>query len=119
MAALYAKTAGGAWTTAGTWSATGAGGLDSAGPPTAADDAIFETLSGNVTVGTGSVARSVDCQGGTGNYAGTLTHTAGVTLAIGDGTAGAGNRALRFSSGMTYTLGNATTSAISFVSTST
>jgi hypothetical protein len=42
-----------------------------------------------------------------------------VTLTIGDATAGLGNVALEFpTSGWTYTLGNASTSAITFVSTS-
>jgi len=119
MALRYAKTAGGNWSAAGTWSATGAGGVDDAGAPTAADEVIFELLSGNVTIDAAAACRSLDCVGGTGSYAGVLTHAAAVTLSIGDGTAGTGNRALRFSAGMTYTLGNATTSAIAFVSTST
>lgn len=106
MATIVAAAGGGNWTTGGTW----VGGV----APTAADDAVLEATSGNVTVDSGAVCRSCDCNG----YTGTLTHTAGVTLTIGDGTAGVGNRALRLSSAMTYTLGNATTSAISFVSTS-
>lgn len=121
MANLFLKSGGGNWSAAGTWSATSAAGVDSAGPPTAADDVIMELASGNCTIDSGAVCRSIDCDGagtGVGSYAGTLTHTAGVTLTIGDGTAGAGNLALRFVSGMTYTLGNSATSAISFVSTS-
>lgn len=118
MATLYAKTAGGNWSDAGTWSSTSASGVDSAGPPTAADDVIFEALSGNVTINSAAVCRSLDTTSGTGSYEGTITHNAGVTLTIGDGTAGAGNVALKFNSAITYTLGNASTSAIAFVSTS-
>lgn len=105
MATIVAAAGGGNWTTGGTW----VGGV----APTAADDASLTSSSGNVTIDSGAVCRSLDCDG----YTGTLTHTAAVALTIGDGTAGAGNRALRFSSGMTYTLGNATTSSISFIST--
>lgn len=106
MATITAAAGGGNWTTGGTW----VGGV----APTAADDAVLASTSGNVTIDSGAVCRSLDCNG----YTGTLTHTAGVTLSIGDGTAGVGNRALRLSSGMTYTLGDPATSAISFVSTS-
>lgn len=106
MASITAAAGGGNWTTGGTW----VGGI----APTAADDAFLDATSGNVTVDSGAVCRSCDCNG----YTGTLTHTAGVTLTIGDGTAGAGNRALRLASGMTYTLGSSSTSAISFISTS-
>lgn len=114
---LYAKVAGGNWTAAGTWSSVSAAGADNSGPPIATTDAIFELLSGNVTVDTGAVARSVNMTSGTGSYTGTLTHTLGVNLTLGDGTAGAGNVALKFSSGMTYTVGS-TTSQITFASTS-
>jgi len=114
MATLYAKAAGGNWSAAGTWSTTGSGGGDSSGPPTAADDVVFQVGSGAVTVDAGAVCRSID----TNAYTNTLTHSSGVTLTIGDGTAGAGNIAFRFGSGMTYTKGSTTTSAIAFVSTS-
>ncbi len=116
--ALYAKAAGGNWSSAGTWSTTGSGGGDSSGPPTASDNVIFESGSGAVTIDATALARSVDCTAGTGDYAGTLTHNSAINLAIGDGTAGASNVALKFSAGMTYTKGSTTTSSISFVSTS-
>src|SRR5688572_13080142 len=106
MATITAAAGGGNWTTGGTW----IGGV----APTAADDAVLDVNSGAVVINAGAVARSLDCTG----YINVLTHTAGVTLALGDGTAGAGNVALRLASGMTYTLGNAATSAISFISTS-
>lgn len=44
-------------------------------------------------------------------------HGSASTMRIGDGTAGASNVALKLVSGMTYTLGNATSSAVVFLST--
>lgn len=112
---LYAKSSGGNWSSASTWSDVSSISSDSSGPPSASDIVILDASSGNVTIDSGAVCRSLDCN----SYVGTLTHTAAVTLTIGDAIAGTGNRALRFGSGMTYTLGSATTSAIDFVSTST
>lgn len=106
MATITAAAGGGNWTAGTTW----VGGV----APTAADDAVLNVTSGNVTIDAGAVCRSLNCTG----YTGTLTHTTGVTLTIGDATAGAGNVALLFVAGMTYTKGNAVTSAVSFVSTS-
>lgn len=101
-------------------SAVGAAGNFSTGAawvggvaPTAADDAVLQATTTSMTIDAGSVCRSLT----TTLFTGTLTHTAGVTLTIGDGTAGAGNVALAFGT-FTYTLGNAATSAISFISTS-
>lgn len=106
MATITANSSGGAWTAGGTW----IGGV----APTAADDAVLDASSGNVTISSASVARSLNASA----YTGTLTHNAAITLSLGDGTAGAGNAALTLGAGMTYTLGNAATSAINFVSTS-
>lgn len=117
MATLYVKVAGGNWSAATTWSNTGSGGVDNSGPPTAADNVILELLSGSVTIDAASVCRSLDATSGTGSYTGTLTHNA-FTLTIGDATAGPSNVALKFGVGMTYTLANVITSAISFISTS-
>ncbi len=117
MATRYLKAAGGNWSVAGTWSATGSGGVDSVGPPTASDDVVLEAGSGNLTINAAAVCRSLDCTSGAGSYVGTLTHNAAVGLTIGDATAGAGNVALRFSAGMTYTLGS-TTSNVTYISTS-
>ena len=117
MATLYAKAAGGNWSAAATWSNVNSGGGDSSGPPTAADNVIFEAGSGAVTIDAASSCRSLDCTSGTGSYAGTLTHTAGFTLTIGDGTAGAGNVALKLVAGMTYAP-SADTCVINFSSTS-
>lgn len=113
MATKYARAGGGNWTTDATWSTTSGGAADTTAP-TAADDAVLDAASGNVTIDSGAVCRSLDCNG----YTGTLAHNASATLTIGDGTAGAGNRALRFVAGMTYTVGNVLTSEIAFISTS-
>lgn len=106
MATITAAAGGGNWTVGATW----VGGV----APTSADDAVLDATSGNVTIDSGAVCRSVNCTG----YTATLTHNTNVTLTIGDGTAGAGNVALLFVSGMTYVKGSVTTSAVSFVSTS-
>jgi hypothetical protein len=106
MATRVAAAGGGNWTTGGTW----VGGV----APTAADDAQIPATAGNITIDSGAVCRSADFS----TYTGTVTHTAGVTWTIGDGTAGLSNIAMKMVAGMTYTLGNATTSAISFISTS-
>jgi len=115
MAVKYALT--GLWTDDTSWSTTSGGAADTV-EPTAADDVIFDSNSGNITITAAAVCRSLDMTSGTGNYAGVLNHDAGFTLSIGDGTAGAGNVALKLVAS-TYTIDNALTSAISFVSTST
>jgi hypothetical protein len=103
--------------TAGTkWAATD-GGASGASVPTAADDVFFTaSSSGTITTSgtTTDVCRSLNSTG----FAGTLSHAAGTIITIGDATAGASNIALKLVAGMTYTLGNATTSEIDFVSTS-
>lgn len=106
MTARVGSAAGGtrAWTDPLTWTPNGT--------PVAGDDLTLDGTSGNVTIDTGAVARSLDCTG----YTGTLTHSAGVTLTLGDGTAGAGNVALKLVAGMTYTIN--TGSLINFASTS-
>lgn len=108
MATITAALGGGTWdaSTGGTW----VGGV----APTANDDVLLTGTSGNITIASGAVCNSLNCTG----YTGTLTHTAAVTLTIGSATAGLSNVALTLVSGMTYTLGNTSTSAISFVSTS-
>jgi len=112
MATLYMAPGGGNWNGAN-WATTSGGTATTT--PTAADDCILDANSGNVTVNSGSVCRSWTVNG----YTGTVTHTAAVNIAIGDATAGAGNKALDFATtGWTYTLGNATTSSFTFVSTS-
>lgn len=117
MATLYLKTSGGNWNTANTWSNVNASGVDNSGPPTAADNCIAELLSGNVTIDSGSVCRGFDTTSGTSNWGGTITWNA-ITFNIGDGTAAAGNIPFKLNSGVTVTLSNAATSAVSFISTS-
>lgn len=99
--------AGGNWNATGTW-------VNGSVPTSSSNVRLLES-SGNVTINAAASCRSLDCL----SYAGTLTHNAAITLSIGGTVAGYANRALRLVSGMTYTLGNAATSAISFVSTST
>lgn len=86
---------------------------DNASVPTAADDVFFDgvgTGAANCTISAAAVCRSINFTG----YANTLTHAAGITLSVGDGSGGA----LNFSGSWTYTKGSNTTSTISFVSTS-
>lgn len=108
MATRTVSLAGGNWSNVLTWSE----GI----VPTAADDvvSIAAGLSGPLTIDAGAVCRSFDHSNG----GGTITHNAGVTWTIGDATAGVGNLALKLIAGVTYTLNNATTSAILFTSTS-
>lgn len=112
MANRYARAAGGNWSSAGTW-ATSSGGTEATDVPTAADDVFIDSASGNVTIDATAVCRSINCTG----YTGTLTHAAGITLSIGDATAGASNIALKFVVAMTYAVASST-STIAFISTS-
>lgn len=111
---LYAKTAGGDWSDASTWSNISSAGIDDSGPPTAADDVVFDVLSGSVNVSSGSVCRSANFTG----YTDDLTLDGNINWTIGDGTAGAGNVALKLVSGMGFSVTSETTSDITFVSTS-
>lgn len=103
--------------TAGTKWALTSGGIGGISIPTTADDVFFDANSGVATITTSGnstdFCRSLDCTG----FTGTLTHASNTTINIGDGTAGAGNIALKIVSGMTYTAVNFV-SAFSFVSTS-
>jgi len=103
--------------TAGTKWATSSGGAGGAAVPTAADDVFLDngTGTGNVTLSSTSVCRSLNCTG----YVGILTHPAATAFNIGDATAGAGNIALKLSAGMTYTKGNNLSSSINYISSST
>lgn len=101
---LYKKSGVGNWSNAASWSSVSAAGVDNSGPPTASTDVILEALSGDLTIdSSAAVCRSLNCTSGTGDFAGTLTHGA-FTCTVGDGTAGAGNVALKFSAGMTLTI---------------
>lgn len=100
MATITAAAGGGDWNTGASW----VGGV----APTAADDALVTSASGNMSVGTGAVCRSANFN----TFAGTLSGTG--TLTIGDGTAGLSNIALKLVSGMTVS----GAPAFTFVSTS-
>jgi hypothetical protein len=113
MTDLYVRTTGGNSNAAATYSLTSGGGATGS-VPTAADRVLLDASSGQFTINAAFVARSIDATG----YTGTLTHNAAITATIGDATAGTGNIALKLVAGMTYTLGNAATSAWSFNSTS-
>ncbi len=104
---IAATGAAGNWTSGTAW----VGGV----APTAADDASITNLTTSITIDAGAVARSADFTGGTG-FTGTLTQGATGTLTLGDGTAGAGNVALKLNAGATYAPNSAST--ISFISTS-
>lgn len=89
MATRTIANAGGVWTTAGTWVENQV--------PTAADDVVATATSGNLTVSSsGAVCRSADFT----NYTGLLSFTSTRTVSVGDATAGAGNVALKYVSGM-------------------
>ena len=107
MATITFGTTAGGWNTAALW----VGGVK----PSAADDAVLAATSGNCTIDAASVCRSLDASAYGADK--TLTHNA-FTLTVGDSVAGAGNKALDFSGGFTYTLANAATSATSFQSSS-
>lgn len=107
MATRTISAAGGNWNSNGTW--------DEGAVPTAADDVVArgDGTSGNVTIAANAVCRSANFT----NYVGTLTRNSGISWTIGDGTAGAGNVALTFVAGMTWT-DNAPTTAVTFASSS-
>jgi hypothetical protein len=109
----YARTQGGNWNANDTWSTTSGGSADTT-VPTAEDNVILDSNSGNVTITNGS-CRSLDAS----TYTGVLTQNASTTLTIGDGIAGAGNVALAFNDtgSMTYTITNPTNSYLYFAST--
>ena len=109
MATKYARAGGGNWSTDATWSLSSGGAADTVAP-TAADDVILDGASGNVTIDAGAnrFCRSLDCTSGVGNYTGILTHNALTDLYTGDTTPSAGNVAVKFSAGMTYSLANTT-----------
>lgn len=112
MASKFGRAGGGNWTTDATWSTTSGGAADTVAP-TAADDVFLDANTGAITIDAAAVGRSLNCTG----YTNVLTHNA-FTLTLGDATAGASNIALKLVSGMTYTLANVATSAITFASTS-
>jgi len=102
-AVSFTNTAGGAWNLGSNWSS----GLV---PGTTDDITIGATIVGNITITTtAAVCRSLNCTGFTKNL------STAVNITIGDGTAGASNIALKFTSSMTFTR---TAGAMTFASTS-
>lgn len=99
------------------WNATGntnwsltSGGSNNASVPDTDTEVFFDGVGGGASNSTLSAAIticSLDCTG----YTNTLTHNASVTLTI-------SGLVFKLAAGMTYTLGNATTSAVTFTSTS-
>lgn len=87
----------GSWDgTAGTKWALTSGGAGGQAIPTTADDVFFDSASGSVTVtiAVGNTnAKSINCNSGSGAFTGTLTGTAGITIA----------GSVTLSSAMTYT----------------
>jgi hypothetical protein len=84
--------------------ATTSGGTAS-GQPATGDTAIFDSHSSQTcTIAAAVSLAALDCQGGTGNFAGTLAHSA---FAVTISAAGVG---VRLSSGMTYTPASASAS---------
>lgn len=98
--------AGAVWNaTVGTKWATTSGGAGGASVPTAADDVFFDANSlSNATSAGSIVCRSLNFTG----YIKQFTFGNGVSLTIGDATAGASNVALKFASGMTVINSGAT-----------
>ena len=86
------------------WAASSAGANNATVPGTS-DLPIFDSNSGtgNSVIAAAITVQGLDCTGGTGNYAGTITHNTTVTLTINTGAASS----LRFTSGMTYTAASA------------
>lgn len=78
--------------------------------PTAADDVVANAASGALTINVAAACRSIDLSA----YTSTLTHNTSITLTVGDASGGA----LNFTGAWTYTRASATTSAVTFASTS-
>lgn len=97
--------------TAGTKWALTSGGTGGAAVPTPSDDVYFDSGSGAVTVTTSGTTTDYANNISFSGFTGILSHDAATTINI------YGNAT--WVSGMTYTLGSATTSAIIFASTAT
>lgn len=121
MATLYAKAAGGNWSSANTWSTTSSAGGDNSGPPLATDDVIFDTGStGTVTVDTTScVCKTLTCQSASNKITFTASQilyvSGNVTFFTGMGTnlSGTGNLNIN-SSGTLTTNGNTIPGSLTF-----
>lgn len=108
-ATLYLRDDATTWTSAASWSNVSAVDNTNSGPPTAADDCIAELLSSNVTISATAVCKSFSTTAGTGNWAGTLTHDAGINWTV--------SGSITFNSGITYT--PTATSTVTLAATNT
>lgn len=97
MAIRTISTAGGNWNDTLAWSE----GV----VPTSADDVVSTGTSGPLTINVAADCQTFDMT----SYVSTVTHNAGILLSV--------TSLFRLASGMTYTLGNAATSAIAMVGT--
>lgn len=96
--------------------ANSSGGAGNQTEPTTGDDVFFDASSGSGTsvCNTSISLRSLDCNG----YTGTLTHNVSITITItGTNASAPSGFPFRLATGMTYTLGNSTSSAVAFSST--
>lgn len=109
MGAAYRIGGTGNWSDATKWSTT-SGGSNDRGVPASSDDVFVDGSSGGgtLTIDGTPVCRSFDSNGFTGTVAGSAN------ISVGDGTAGAGNIAWRWGTGITRTYSG----QITFVSTS-
>ena len=106
-ATLYAKAAGGNWSSANTWSATSSAGADNAGPPTNVIDTIFDAGAiVAVVVDTATcAAKTVTCQAAANSITFTATKAlsvdGSVTFFAGMTVAGTGTLVIQASSTLT------------------
>lgn len=113
MATRTIAAGGGNWSAVGTWV--------EAAVPTAADEVVATGASGQLTIDTAAVCRSIDLTG----YVNTLTISPTSSLTVGDATLPTGSVALKFPTGMTVACGTPQTitglpvavGTISFIST--
>jgi hypothetical protein len=112
MANLYAKAAGGNWSSANTWSATSSAGVDNAGPPTNVINCVFDSGAvAKVSVDTATcVAKTVTCQSASNNLefvaAKALAVSGNVTFYAGMTITGTGTLSIMSSSNLTLGVGN-------------
>lgn len=111
----YLRSVGGNWSANASWSTTSNGSADTV-KPTASDDVILDSFSGQLTIDENGFCRSLDCNG----YTNTLTRPASAfKVSVGDATAGANNIAVRLATGMTVTNGGGVANIFDFISTAT
>jgi hypothetical protein len=96
MASRYFKSGATVWNNANNWSSTSAAGVDNAGIPTAADDAIFTSGSGSAcaVTTTAGVCLSLTTTGYTGTITLNTTVTVSGNITLGASTVFSGASAL-------------------------